>query len=205
MIRKRLIVTFMLVIVCSIALAKTTPEEWKRLKAGEVIVTEVANVNPDGSQRVDFLAKIFIKASREAIWKVIRDYEKFPEFMPNTQKCKILKQEGETYWVYYEVKVMMVTVHYCLKATGVEKYKRIEFRLDNICPSDIRSTSGYWFLEDAPDGSGTIVHYSTYTDTGIPAPEALAKQAAKKSLPQVVKNVKQRVESGGTWRKPAGS
>lgn len=203
--KTRLFVTAVLVIAWSIASAKTSQEEWNKLKAGEVIITEVANVNPDGSQRVDFLAKIFIKAGREAVWKVIRDYEKFPEFMPNVQKCKILKQENETYWVYYEVKVMMVTVNYCLKAVGVEKYKKIEFKLDNICPSDIRSTAGYWVLEDAPDGSGTIVHYSTYTDTGIPAPEALAKQAAKKSLPQVVKNVKQRVESGGTWKKPSGS
>jgi len=47
--------------------------------------------------------------------------------------------------------------------------------------------------------------YASNVDTGIPAPEALAKKVGKESLTQVVKNVRMRIESGGTWKKPEGS
>ena len=200
--KQQAILIIAILLMASIASPKFTMDEWERLKAGEVVITEVANQNDDGSQRIDFLAKIYIKADRKAVWAVLRDYEKFPEFMPNLQEVAILKKEGEVYWVKYLIKVMVISATYCLRVDGVEMHRRIEFKLDPICPGDIRDTNGYWVLEDAPDRSGTVVSYSTYADTGIPAPEALARKAARKSLPQVAKNVRKRVESGGTWKKP---
>jgi len=195
---------FILVIVAA-ARAEFTSKEWQQLKNGEVIITEVLNPNADGSQRSDFLAKLYVKADRQTVWKYLRDYEKFPEFMPNVVVCKIIKRDGQVYWVHYEAKVMIVKAVYNLRVEGVELNKKIVFKLDKTQPSTIRDTAGYWILEDAPDGSGTVLSYSTYVDTGIPAPEALARQAAKKSLPQVVKNMRMRIESGGKWKKEPGT
>jgi carbon monoxide dehydrogenase subunit G len=196
---------FLIILAGAIAYAEVTQEEWKRLQKGEVIIKEVPARNPDGSQRMDFQAKIFVKADRKTTWKHLRDYEKFPEFMPNTIVCKIIKKDGEVYWVHYEVKVMKIRVKYDLRVEGKELYKRIEWKLDKSKPHTIRNTYGYWLLEDAPGGAGAVISYSAFVDTGIPAPEALAKKAAKKSFPQIVKNVKKRVESGGTWKKPKGT
>jgi len=102
------------------AFAGYTPAEWERLKKGEVIVSDVSGQNPDGSQRIEFLAKIYVKASRENCWKIIRDYNRFSEFMPKLRKCTILKREGEVYYVEYEAKVAFITAKYHLRLDGVE-------------------------------------------------------------------------------------
>jgi carbon monoxide dehydrogenase subunit G len=175
------------------------------MKKGEVIVTEVSGQNPDGSQKIEFLARLYVKASRQDCWKIIRDYNRFAEFMPKLRKCTILKREGEVYYVEYEAKVAFINAKYHLRLDGVEQYRRIEFKLDRTKPNSIRDSNGYWLLEDAPDGSGTILNYASNVDTGIPAPESLAKKIGKESLTQVVKNVRMRIESGGTWKKPEGS
>jgi len=200
-----LAIAITMVIVSSSAFAEYTQAEWERLKKGEVVVTEVTGQNPDGSQRIQFLAKIYVKATRQECWRIIRDYNRFAEFMPRLRKCVILKREGEVYYVEYDAKILFINAKYHLRLDGVEPYKRIEYKLDRTRPNDIRDANGYWILDDAPDGSGTILSYLSNVDSGIPAPEALARKVGKESLVQVVKNVRMRIESGGAWKKPEGS
>ena len=185
--------------------ADYTPQEWEVLKTGEVVATEVFTPRPDGTQATDTLVKIWIKAPREEVWKVIRDYNHFGEFMPRVRSCRIAKQEGETYWIVYDMEVLGIRVSYNLITQGKEKYRRIEFGLDRSKPNDIREARGYYVLDDAPEGQGTVLSYSALVATAIPAPEILVRRVSKPNLVQVLKNVRQRVESGGAWKKPAGS
>jgi len=203
--RTIMLVALITLLATPVARSEFTAEEWQRMKNGDVIITEVAAQNPDGSQRIDFLAKLYIKATRQEVWKTIRDYNHYSEFMPRLTKATILKQEGQVYWVRYEVKVLWLRVVYHLRVEGVDPFKRIEFKLDTDKKNHIRNTYGYWILQDAPEGSGTVLSYSAYIDTGIPAPESLARKVAKSALPGVVKNVRKRIESGGTWKKAEGS
>jgi len=201
-ISKSAMLVFLVVLLsASTAHSKFTPEEWERMKKGEVVITEVMNLNPDGSGRMDFLAKLYIKATRQEVWKHIRDYNNFPEFMPRMKKNTILKQEGQVYWVRYELKIFWLKIVYHIRVDGVELYKRIEYKLDKTKKNHIKDTYGYWILEDAPGGTGTILSYSTFVDTGIPAPKVLVRKLAKMSLPNIVKNVRKRVESGGKWKR----
>jgi len=201
--------SILLAVVCLVlfsapASTEYTAEEWKRLKTGEIIISEKEEDNPDGSQNLLFIAKCYIKASRQEVWKVLRNYNSFYEFFPNVRSTKVVKQEGETYWVEYMTKVLFVKAQYTLRFDGVEKYVRIESKLDKSRPHDIRDSYSIWYFEDAPDNSGTIVTYTSFVDTGIPAPKALARKAASSSLPKVLVNVRKRVESGGKWKKPEG-
>jgi len=204
--KKSLLILLLLVIsTFSIVVAQVEDGEWEKLKNGEVIVKEITGLNSDGSQNVRFMASIFIDAPREEVWTVLHDYDNFYRFFPNVRYTKVIKREGEIYWVDYVTKVMWVEAKYTLKFNSVELNKRIEVELDKSRPHDIRETNATWLLEDAPEGSGTIVKYSTYIDSGIAAPASLAKKASKMSLPKVVKCVKSRVESGGKWEKNEGS
>jgi len=187
------------------AMSEYTPSEWKKIKTGEILISEKQRDNPDGSQSLLFVAKGYINAPREEVWKALRDYNHFYEFFPNVRETKIVKKEGETYWVDYMTKVLVMEVRYTLRFEGIEKYKRIESKLDKERPHDIRDSYSSWLLEDAPEGSGTVVTFTNFVDTGIPAPVAIARRAAKSSLPNVLVNVRKRVESGGKWKKTQGS
>lgn len=195
----------LLIFLASAVNSATIPKDWEQLKKGEVIVSEIDVKNPDGTRKTQFLAKLYVKAPRQECWKILRDYNKFSEFMPHLRRCIVLKQEGETYYVRYETKISFKEINYYLKLVGVEKFKRIEYAIDKTQKNDIRDATGYWIFDDAPDGSGTILSYSSNIDPGFPAPEAILNQLSKTSLPAIVKNVRSRIESGGTWKKPAGS
>ncbi len=187
------------------ARAEYTAAEWEILKTGEVVATEVFTPKPDGSSATDVLVKIWIKAPREEVWKVIRDYNRFGEFMPRVHSCRITKQEGETSWIVYDMEVLGIRVIFNLITIGKEKYRRIEFNLDPNQSNDIKEARGYYVLDDAPNGQGTVLSYSAVVATGIPLPEFVARKISKPSLVQVLKNVRLRVESGGAWKKAAGS
>ena len=188
-----------------IAHAEYTAPEWEILKTGEVVATEVFTPKPDGSPATDVLVKIWIKAPREEVWKVIRDYNRFGEFMPRVKSCRIIRQEGESFWIVYDMEVLGIRVIYSLVTVGKDKFRRIEFNLDPTKPNDIKEARGYYVLDDAPDGQGTVLSYSAKVTTGIPVPEYMARKISKPNLVQVVKNVRRRVESGGTWKKAAGT
>lgn len=187
------------------ALAEYTASEWEVLKTGAVVATEVFSPRPDGTQATDTLVKIWIRAPREEVWKVLRDYNHFGEFMPRVRSCAIWKQEGETYWIVYDTEVLGVQVKYHLVTRGKDKYRRIDFELDPSRPNEIREAQGYYLLDEAPEGQGTVLSYSARVATAFPAPEFLARRVSKPNLIQVVKNVRQRVESRGTWKKPKGT
>lgn len=202
---KILLAALTLIFIASFVNSAQTAQEWERMKKGEVLVSEINVKNPDGTQKTQFLARLYVKAPRQDCWKILRDYNKFSEFMPHLRRCIVLKQEGETFYVRYETKISFKEINYYLKLVGVEKFKRIEYALDKTQKNDIRDATGYWIFDDAPDGSGTILSYSSNIDPGFPAPDAILNQLSKTSLPAIVKNVRSRIESGGTWKKPAGS
>ena len=188
-----------------VAVSEYTPEEWERLKKGEIVLTDTYVQNPDGSQRLQLLAKVYIKAPVKTVWGVLRDYNNFKYFMPNVKNCTILKQEGEVYWLKYEGKILWLNLSWHQKVTGVQLYKRIEYTIDKTRPNDIRDTNGFWVLDNAPDGAGAVVSFSSYIDTGIPIPEMVTRKASRSTLPKILNNLRLRVESGGTWKKPEGS
>ena len=187
------------------ARAEYTPQEWAILKTGEVVATEVMTAHPDGSGTTDVLVKAWIKAPREEVWKIIRSYNTFAEFFPRVREIRVTGQEGETYQVEYHTELMGVTVVYHLKLIGTVKFQRIDFFLDKSFSNDVKETVGFWALDDAPDGKGTVLTYAIFVDSGFPIPQFLARKISKPNLVQVVKNVRLRVESGGTWKKPKGS
>ena len=187
------------------AQSEYSPREWTILKTGEVVSTEVMMTRPDGTGTTDVLVKAWIKAPREEVWEIIRSYNTFAEFFPRVRECRITRQEGETYWVEYHTELLGLMVIYHLKLIGAEKFRRVDFFLDREQPNDVKDTVGFWVLDDAPEGKGTILSYSIFVDSGIPIPQFIARKISKPNLVQVVKNVRQRVESGGTWKKPKGS
>ncbi len=190
-------VALALSLLISPAVADYTSEEWQRMKDGEVIFVE----NPEGSQKVQFVAKFYIKAPRKQVWRIMRDYDKFDEFLPNVQETKVVNQEGSVYWVEYTTKVLWIETNYTLRFDGVKKHGRVEVSLDKSRPHDRDESRGWWEFEDAPNGKGTVVTHSNYVKTGIPAPESIARKLSKASFPKMARNVRKRVESGGTWKK----
>jgi len=183
------------------ARADFTAQEWAVLKTGKVIAQEVFQAYPDGTVQTQVEVKAWIKVPRAQVWKILRDYNHFFQFMPNVRQSKILKQEGETYWVIYQTQVLWVKVIYYQILAGDGQMHRIDITMDHSQPNDIRDTRGYWVLDDAPDGKGTIATYSDWVSPGFKIPEKLARKVSKPGFIHVIENTRLRAESDGAWIK----
>ena len=197
----RIILGACLILLSGAAQAEYTSQEWEVLKTGEVSAKEVFRTNPEGTSQTQVEVKVWIKAPREEVWKTIRDYEHFHEFMPNIRRCKVVQHEGDTYWVAYQTSVLGVQIIYHQKFAGDGQMRHIDISLDETRPNEMRNIKGYWQLDDAPEAQGTILTYSIYLDPGFKVPEGLARKVSKPGIINVAKNVRSRVESGGTWKK----
>ncbi len=167
--------------------------EWaqrERLLAGEILV----HVDNAGRFRGHVQAAIAIKASPEAIWQVVTDCDKAPEFVPGVLSCERLKvlEPGRV-----ELFRQIVKYSWYLPRLEYEfrleyfPYQQMNFRR---VKGSLRRLDGTWWLE-ALDAQTTLVFYSVDLDPGFLIPKFLVRQALSKDLPKVLAALRERVRA----------
>ena len=188
-----------LILVSGLALGNE--DEWKRLEKGEILVTEASIRGLDNKTRLRGKAVALVDAPPSEIWKTIMDHNHFAEFMPSLEECKIEENIGKSRLVFYHVKIRWIDIRYHLRLHYDQEQWHVDYYLDKAFPHDIADTQGTWDLEPLYNGKRTKVTYSVYIDSGRFVPGFIERALAKRQLPEVVGNVRNRVLSGGTWEK----
>ena len=193
----------MLVGICHADIAKINikPEEKELIEQGEVIVYEIPTIHKNGRT---FKAIGLINGEVDHVYKVLQDFESYPEFMPNLDKIEVLKHDSNSAILNYTLD---------LPLNKVKKYRlSTDFKQENneavitwkLIPwpglkesEKINDTTGYWNFSKYPHKKGYILAvYHVYTDPG-PIPTGLGwivDILTKNSVPDVVLNTRQRVE-----------
>jgi carbon monoxide dehydrogenase subunit G len=63
-----------------------------------------------------------------------------------------------------------------------------------------RSMTGYWLIENEPNGKGSLVTYVSYVDAGPLLPDGVVRNLLRSNINQTVANLRKRVKSDGTWK-----
>jgi coenzyme Q-binding protein COQ10 len=132
---------------------------------------------------------IQIKASPKDCFKVITDYESYPEFLKETKEVKVAKRSGNSCEVTY-VLDLVKTITYSLKMKECPP-DRIEWSF--IKGDIIKDNSGEWLLEETDKG----VTQATYTidiNLGLFVPSSISKMLIGQSLPAMLEAFKKRIE-----------
>lgn len=115
-----------------------------------------------------------IKADKAKVYSVTKEMERFPDFMPDVKKVKILERMDNKTITDWES--LLEDTPICWKeqdefddATPKIKFKLIEGDLDKL--------DGEWKFEDAPEG--TKVTLSLDYDFGMPAFERIVGPVLK--------------------------
>lgn len=121
-------------------------------------------------------------------YKLITDYEKYPEFLQEVKDCKVLKSDGGRKLVEYKVSVIK-TFAYQLWMT--------EHEPDSVtwtfAGGDIFKTStGSWKLED--QAGKTKATYTVEATFGIFVPGPVAKTLLNVNLPSMMSAYHKRVK-----------
>ena len=163
--------------------------DWKRLNTGDVVVD---SEEQGGRGRV--VAMVLIDRDVEAIWRVILDCDRAPEFVPNMRRCEVLERAPDESWeiIEHEIKYSWFTPKtiYRFKAEYTP-FERVHFeRIDG----DLRELVGDWVLTPLRDrGRPVLVSYSVFIDPGAVVPEFLVRRALRRDLPELMRALRDRV------------
>lgn len=121
-------------------------------------------------------------------FKIVTDYEKYPEFLQEVKECKVLKADGSRKLVEYKVSVIK-SFTYQLWMTEQEP----ESLTWTFGGGDLFKTStGFWKLED--QAGKTKATYSVDATFGVFVPGPIAKTLLTINLPNMMSAYHKRVK-----------
>lgn len=133
-------------------------------------------------------AKEIFNCTPAEFFKLVTDYEKYSEFLPEVKSVKIYKNEGHTKEMEYHVSLIK-TFKYKLKAFEVEN-KSVNFEF--IGGDVFKTMKGSWHLTEQ-DGKCAI-EYNVEASFGLLVPESMAKPLVSANLPMMMTNFKKRIK-----------
>jgi coenzyme Q-binding protein COQ10 len=133
---------------------------------------------------------IDIKAPVEKVFRIISDYERYPEFLPEVKRVSTSDRSGNRVKVHYEVEVIK-RIKYTLELSEEPPHR---VRWSFVEGELMRDNRGSWLLEAAgPDQ--TRATYSIEMALGPLVPKAIVKALVETSLPKMLEAFKKRAES----------
>lgn len=126
--------------------------------------------------------------SRDALWKVITDYERYPEFVDGMSKVKVLSRDGGKTRVEYAITILGKDVVYVLDHSETAPDRMSwTFVESNI----MKANSGGWVLRDL-GGSRTEATYHLALDFKIYVPGLVLNGLVKSTLPKMFESFQKR-------------
>jgi coenzyme Q-binding protein COQ10 len=137
------------------------------------------------------IRSIEIDVPPDAFFRVLQDYARYPEFLPELKQVKVGPREGPavevTYWLDVKVKMYEFTLRHEEHPHG-----RIDWQL--VRGGDfLRLDEGAWTLERTAAG-GTRATYAIEIEFGPLVPRTFEKALAEHGLPNLLANFKARAE-----------
>ncbi len=125
----------------------------------------------------------------EEFFKIVSDYEKYPDFLPEVKSVKIIKDNGDSKEMEYQVSLIK-TFKYKLKV--IEK-KNESVIFEFIGGDVFKTMKGSWKL--TAQGSQCAIDYNVEASFGMLVPESMAKPLVSANLPMMISNFKKRVKT----------
>jgi ribosome-associated toxin RatA of RatAB toxin-antitoxin module len=134
---------------------------------------------------------IEIDVPPEAFLRLVQDYARYPEFLPEVKAVRLGPRSGGevevTYWLDVKLKMYEFTLRHVDQSP-----KRIDWQLVRG-GEFMRKNQGAWTLERTKSG-GTRATYAIEIEFGPLVPRTFEKALAERALPNLLSNFKARAE-----------
>jgi hypothetical protein len=156
----------------------------------------------------EFKAVGSIDASSDAVHAVLGDIANYPDFMPYTVECRLIKRERDAIVSYQRLSPKICADRdYTLRvwkkswpAAGGVAFMSRWAQANELGPPEkkgvvrVKICDGSWLLE--PDGATkTRATYSVYTDSGGSIPSFIANRASQTGISRVFEAVRKQVKN----------
>jgi hypothetical protein len=178
-----------------------TEKEVAEALGGKVPARSEVFTAPSGKVTGRGLGAIVIDRPVDEIWRTLVRFEDRAAYVPRLLSVAVLARAGSRVRVRQEVDASVKKVRYTAWFEIDERGRTIHWTLDRTAGDNgIKDVDGEYRLFEIDAGRSLLV-YRTWLDPGLAVPEFIQRYMAVKSIPNLLGAIKQRVESGGTWRK----
>ncbi len=182
-------------------LSRFTPEQVKKLKAGEAIYETVREKGEGGVTRGYGRSTAIVEAPIDKAFETFTRFDEQEEYFPRKTESKVVKHWDHKYLVHKVFEFYVVDIEYHVIYSVDEKNHRVDFEMSKDHPHDIDDTAGYFQFKKIDEETTLFTYAATKVETGLKVPGFIQGYISSKDLPDVVLNVKKRIESGGKWKK----
>ena len=168
---------------------------------GEVPARTESFVTANGKSAGRGLGAIVIDRPIEEVWTHLSRYQDKAEYQPRVKSVTVLEQHPDRLRARFVVDASIMTATYTAWFALDAKAHVIHWTLDRSAgDNSIADADGdYRMFEVGP--SQTLVVYRTYIDSGRAIARSIQDYFTRRAIPNLLKAVKRRVESGGTYKK----
>lgn len=124
----------------------------------------------------------------EQFFKIISDYETYPEFLAEVKDCRVVKVEGQRKLVEYHVQVVKSFKYSLWMTETAPNSITWEFASGDI----FKTSVGSWKLED--EAGKTRATYSVEATFGMFVPGPIANALVSVNLPNMISSYHKRVK-----------
>lgn len=136
-------------------------------------------------------ASIVVDVPPEKFFKVISDFESYPEFVPEVKKVKILERAENTVKAEFEV-FLIKTIKYAL-VLNLKPPSELSWTL--LEKGFFKQNDGSWELKPIEKGKKTEATYTVELSFGMLVPKPIITMLTSQQLPQMLKRFKERAET----------
>lgn len=133
--------------------------------------------------------KEIFNCTPEEFFKIVSDYEKYSEFLPEVKSIKIYKNADGVKEMEYHVSLIK-TFKYKLRIKEVPN-ESVNFEF--IGGDVFKTMKGSWKIS-AHEGGKTSVDYNVEATFGMLVPESMAKPLVSANLPMMMTNFRKRIK-----------
>jgi coenzyme Q-binding protein COQ10 len=123
----------------------------------------------------------------EQFFKIVTDYENYPEFLQEVKECRVLKTEANRKLVEYTVSVMKSFKYTLWMSETAPTLVSWEFASGDL----FKTSRGHWKLQD--EGGKTRATYLVEATFNLFVPGPIAKALVSVNLPNMMSSYHKRV------------
>lgn len=178
-----------------------TEAEIEQALAGKVPARSEPFTTPEGLATGRGIGAIAIERPIAEVWDTLARFEDRAEYVPRLLSVTVLDRTPSRIHVRQEIDASVRKVKYTAFYDLDAEKRTIHWTLDKSAPDNgIKGVDGTYALYEVGAGR-TLLVYRTWLDSGLKVPQFIQRYVAVHSIPNLLRAIKQRVESGGTWKK----
>src|SRR5579859_493643 len=168
---------------------------------GEIPVRTESFLAANGKSAGRGLGAIVIDRPIAEAWTHLSRYEDRAEYQPRVKSVDVLDRQADRIRARFVVDATIMTARYTAWFVFAPKEHVIHWTLDTSASDNsiVAADGDYHLFEVTP--SQTLVVYRTYVDSGRAISKSIQNYFTRKAIPDLLRAVKKRVESGGTYHK----